>query len=89
MLPTAAMHAMKIRELLDHILSMMEPYDLVHCALVCRDWEVPALRCLWRDCPPADDLFDLLGDVAMYSPVVSASLILCGSRRSDISLDRV
>jgi hypothetical protein len=90
MLPMAAMHALKIRELLDHILSMMDPdYDLVHCALVCRDWEVPALRCLWRDSPPADALFDLLGELRMYSPVVSASLVFRESRRSDISLNCV
>jgi len=76
----AAMRAMKIRELLDHILSMMDDYgdagDLACCARVCRDWELPALRHLWRDSPPAHALFGLLGDLSSMEPVVSTSFVL-------------
>ena len=79
----AAARGMKIGELLDHILSMMnsecDAGDLACCARVCRDWELPALRHLWRDSPPPHALFGLLGDLSHMESVVSTSIMFRGS----------
>ena len=73
----ATMHAMGILEVLDHILDMVDPDggDLACCARVCKNWEIPALRHLWREMPPPHALFGLLGTLRAIEPLVRISVV--------------
>lgn len=73
MLSKAQDRALHVVELLDSILHLLEPADLAACARVCRFWELPSLRILWRDSPPHDrDFFKILGDLNPWDgPIVS------------------
>jgi len=89
----AAMHATGIPpEVLDHILGMVySDRDLARCARVCKNWEHPALRHLWREMPPVHALFSLLGTLSAIDPqpLVRISIIVHAPYRSDITLIRL
>ncbi|KAF8309203.1 hypothetical protein DL93DRAFT_2170528 [Clavulina sp. PMI_390] len=53
--------ALKIPEVVDLILQAADTRALPVCAVVCRAWELPALRILWRAPTNLKDLFYLLG----------------------------
>jgi hypothetical protein len=75
----ATMRAIKIPEVLNYILGMLDgdtdAGDLARCARVCQDWEAPALRHLWRERAPPSALFGLLGNLRSLDFVVGTSVI--------------
>ncbi|KAF8309204.1 hypothetical protein DL93DRAFT_1781456 [Clavulina sp. PMI_390] len=56
--------ALQIPEVVDYIFQSADKEDLPICAVLCRAWELPALRVLWK--APADltPLFRLLGPLS-------------------------
>lgn len=52
-----------IPELLELILKHCENQELARSAIVCRAWELPALKVLWHKMAKPQHLFALLGDL--------------------------
>lgn len=77
--------ALGIIELLDNILNHLKRPDLASCARVCRLWETPSLRILWRGSTPNDgDLLRILGELKVSDgPIVGLICLLFSTSHFD------